>query len=94
MVTAPTIDTSDPAQLEALYGNFGMFDHWRKVVLSDCQEMIRAQMLEEDVKPTDKRLDALAHIHPIYVEFLTQGLQGRIKREQNVRETLAHGGMR
>lgn len=92
MVTVPGYNPNDPAHLEALYGNFGLFEHWRKVVLSDCKEMIRAQMLEEEVKPTDKRLDDLGHIHPIYVEFLTQGLQGRIKREQNVRETM--GGMR
>ena len=88
-IILPTCDTSDPASLEAWYGDFGWAQHIRKVVLSNCAEIVRAEATE---KLSEARIDALAHIHPLYVGFLTDCLNGRRLREQNVRDSIVNGG--
>lgn len=80
----PTCDTSNPADLEAWFGNYGYADHFRKVVLSSCREVARAKATE---KLTEAKLDDLAHTSDVYVDFLIQCLQGRQLREQNVLES-------
>jgi hypothetical protein len=90
-IILPVCDTSDPASLEAFFGNYGYADHFRKVVLSNCAEIIRAEATE---KISEARIDQLAHIHPLYVDFLIQSLNGRRLREQNVRESIVSGGVR
>lgn len=88
-IQLPTCDTSDPASLEAWYGDFGWAQHFRKVVLSNCAEIVRAEATE---KLSESRIDQLAHIHPLYLSFLTDCLNGRRLREQNVRDSLVGGG--
>lgn len=87
-IPLPTCNTSDPADLEAWYGNFGYADHFRKVVLSNCAEIIRASATD---KLSEARIDQLAHTHDLYVDFLIQCLNGRRMREQNVRDSFVQG---
>ena len=83
----PTCDT-DPAELEAWYGAYGWADHVRKLVLSNCAEMIRAAAAVEGAKISETRINDLAHTHELYLDFLLQSLHGRTLREQNVRDSI------
>lgn len=85
VITAPTWNANDPAQLAAWFGNFGMWEHWRKVVLSSCVEVLRAKSVDGP-KLTEARLDDLSRIHPAYLEFLTDGLAGRTLYEAEVQK--------
>lgn len=85
----PDVDLEDPASLECFYGNFGFFEIWRKVVLSNCKEIVRATSTE---KLTEARLDDLARLHPNYLDFITTHLMGRTLREQNVLQSLTAAG--
>lgn len=87
----PLCDVTDPADLEAWFGPFGYADHFRKVVLSNCAEIIRARTTE---KLTEARLSDLSHTDEFYVDFLIQCLNGRRLREQNVRDSIAQGVLR
>lgn len=80
----PDFDFNDPAQLEALFGNFGFSDHWRKIVLANCREIERAKAATTEGKVTEARLDDLARLHPSYIDFITEHLDGRALRERNV----------
>jgi hypothetical protein len=80
----PDLNFDDPGQLEAMFGNFGFSDHWRKVVLANCREIERAKAIAVEQKVTESRLDDLARLHPNYISFLTEHLDGRRLREQNV----------
>lgn len=84
----PAIDTTNPAEVEAWFGNYGLWEHWRKVVLSNCQEIVRASAAVGGAKLTEARIDALAHTHGLYLDFLADGLRGRRMREQMVREAM------
>lgn len=84
MIALPACDISDPAQLAAFYGPFGWADHLRKVVLSNVSELIRAQHANDAKKPTEDRIDDLAHNHPVYVEWLVANLAGRVAYEREV----------
>ena len=87
----PRCDTSDPASLEAWYGPFGWADHFRKMVLANCAEMIRAAAAVEAAKISETRINDLAHTHELYLDFLLQSLTGRTLREQNVRDSIGQG---
>ena len=80
----PVCDTSNPADLEAWFGNYGFADHFRKIVLASCREIARAKATE---KLTEAKLDDAAHTSDIYVDFLIQCLNGRRLREQNVMDS-------
>lgn len=88
----PTIDFNNPAELESWFGPFGFFDYYRKVVLSNCQEIVRASAAMQNMKLTESRIDAMAHTHGLYLDFLIDGLKGRRKREKMVREALTGYG--
>jgi hypothetical protein len=79
---------SDPAFLEAMFGNYGIWDHYRKVVQANCEEMIRAEFAGRNEKITESRIEALGRLHPNYLSFLADGLNGRQQREQNVFDSL------
>ena len=81
----PMVDMQNPSDLEAWFGNFGFADHFRKIVLSSCKEIERAK------SPTasEAKLDTLAHINDLYVDFMIQCLNGRRLREQNVLSSMA-----
>lgn len=83
-LVVPECDLNDPAQVEAWFGNFSWFEHYRKCVLSNCEELVRAKAALDDMKITETRITSLARQHPNYLAFLENGLQGRIVREQNV----------
>lgn len=83
----PECDWTDPAQLEAWYGNFGWCEHYRKIVLANCREIVRATT-GVDTKLTVDRTDDLARTHPAYLDFLAIHLQGRNLREREARKTM------
>lgn len=83
-VELPECDPNDPAQLAAWYGPFGWADHLRKVVQANCGEVIRAHYALDGEKISEARLDALARVHPAYVEWLVKNLAGRIAYENDV----------
>lgn len=87
----PKVDLTDPGELEALYGPFGFFDYFRKSCLANCKEIVRATAAMDKKPMTESRIDDLAHTHPLYFGFLTDGLNGRRQREENARETLRGG---
>ena len=78
----PMCDTSNPADLEAWFGNFGYADHFRKVVLGSCKEVARAK----NPTASEAKLDTLAHVNDMYVDFLIQCLNGRRERERHFLE--------
>jgi hypothetical protein len=90
-IEVPACDFNDPASLEAWFGNYSFWDHYRKVVIANCMELIRAEYARTGEKVTETRLDALARTHDYYKAFLANGLMGRVAREQNVLQSLRHG---
>lgn len=84
----PGVDFSNPAELEAFYGNFSFFDHYRKSVLASCCEVIRGKAAANGEKITETRIEQLARIHPMYLDFLATHYEGRTQREDNVRKSL------
>lgn len=87
----PVIDLTNPGEVEAFYGNFSFCDHWRKTVLSNCKEIVRAKYELAGAKISESRIEDLARTHDIYLDYLTEHLKGRTIREDNVRETLRTG---
>lgn len=81
----PVCDLNDPASVEAFYGVFGYAEHFRKVILSNCKELIRAKATE---KLTESRIEDLSRVHPLYVQYLIDSLNGRRVREQLIREQI------
>lgn len=81
----------DPAMLAALYSGFAVAENWRKCVLAQCKELIRAGASLQNQKLTEARLDDLARVHPSYLQFLEIHLRGRVMWERNVQES---GGFR
>jgi hypothetical protein len=81
-VEIPELVGDDPATLAAFYSGYAFFEMWRKVLLANCRETIRAQMTLAETKVTEARLDDLSHLHPAYLGYLTTHLQGRIKWER------------
>jgi hypothetical protein len=76
----------DPALLAALYSGFAYAEHYRKVVLATCKELIRAGASLGNQKITEARLEDLARTHPSYLEFLTTHLHGRVRWEREVQK--------
>lgn len=74
----------DPATLEAWYGPGGFVDHCRKVVLANCEEIVRAKYAVKGEKISETRITTLARLHPNYLDFLAVHLNGRRLREVNV----------
>lgn len=72
----------DPAVLAALYSGYAYAEHWRKVVLATCKELIRAGASLGKERLTEARLEDLARVHPSYLQFLTTHLHGRVKWER------------
>jgi hypothetical protein len=78
----------DPAVLAALYSGYAYAEHWRKVVLATCKELVRGAAIVTKQRITEARIEDLARQHPSYLEFLTTHLHGRVKWE---REAAKHG---
>jgi len=62
------------ANLRALHGSFGLWDHQRKILLAKLRTMIRGGAVASGAKMTEAAIDDAAHAHPEYVEFITQGV--------------------
>jgi hypothetical protein len=84
----PGLDTKDPAQLEAWHGSFGFFNHYRKIVLANCREIVRATLALHGQKAPETRIDDLARLHNNYLGFLADHLEGRRLREKLARERM------
>lgn len=83
-IEIPDPPMEDPAELAAFFSGFAFSEHWRKVVLAQCEELIRAKFTATDTKITETRIQALARLHPGYLTFLDQNLQGRVCWEREV----------
>ena len=83
-------DATDAGSLEAFFGNFGHAEHFRKVILADCREAIRAKYAASGEKITEARLEDLSRTHDRYIDWLVYTLRGRQLREQNVLSSAAH----
>ncbi len=81
----PVCDMTNPADLASWYGNFGFFDHYRKVVLAAAKEIERAKAAGE--KRTETKLEDDARCSALYFDFLGTHLRGRQMWEQNVRDS-------
>lgn len=78
-VSLPVVDTTDPAQLAAFYSGHGssFYDQWRKVLLANLREILRAQHTMNNEKVSETRLDDESRVHPIHLEFMREHLEGR-----------------
>ena len=72
----------DPSLLAALYSGFAYAEHYRRIVLSQCQELVRAKYTAMNVKITEARIESLARLHPGYLQFLETHLHGRVRWER------------
>jgi hypothetical protein len=87
-VVIPDPESADPAELAAWYSGFAYSEHYRKVVLSACRELIRAGASLTNQRLTEARMEDLSRVHPSYLDFLTRHLSGRVAWE---REHLRQG---
>lgn len=88
---APDRESDDPAVLAAWYSGFAYAETYRKVVLAQCREIVRAKYVLRKERVTEARLDDLARTHPVYLDYLRRHLEGRTKWEEEVRRD---GGLR
>jgi hypothetical protein len=89
-VEIPEPPGDDPAELAAWYfGSEPLVNAYRKVVLSVCKELVRAEYAAKDQKITDGRTDDLAHKHDRYLDFLRVHLE---RKAQWHREYMAQRG--
>jgi len=84
----PVCDTADPADLEAWHGPFGWVETFRKSVLASCREIARARAIAAGEKLSEAKIDDLARVSDLYLDFAIQCLNGRRLREQNVRDSI------
>ena|SRR5687767_15779867 len=86
---APERESDDYPVLAAWYSGFAFAEHYRKVTLAQCREILRAKYRGEKI--TEARLEDLSRTHPIYLDYLSTHLKGRTEWEAAF---LAQGGMR
>jgi hypothetical protein len=78
----PDRESDAPEVLAAWYSGFSFAEHYRKVVQAQSRELVRAQYAANAEKITEARLDDLARLHPLYLDFLARHLTGRQKWEK------------
>jgi hypothetical protein len=83
-ILIPERSSVDPAELAAWYSGFAFVEHFRKVVLAQCRELVRAQAAVDGVKYSEAKIDDLARLHPTYLRFLENHLTGRQSWETEV----------
>ena len=69
--------TEKLGRLRSRYGSFGTFDHLRKIEISRLHGLIRAQATRDGVKKSNDQIDAEAHAHPDYIDFVTEATNQR-----------------
>lgn len=89
IITIPRCDTTDPADLATWYGNFGFDERYRKVVLANATELVRARAALVEASVSEARLKDLARLEQVYLDYLAQGLIGRKKYEREMGEARA-----
>ena len=90
-ISIPDRESDDHAVLAAWYSGWAFAEVYRKVVLAQCREIVRAKADAAGKKVTEARLDDLARTHPAYLDYLARHLRGRILWEEEVKRD---GGMR
>lgn len=65
------------AELRAVYGAWGTFEHTRKVELSRIKSLLRLQAMADKRKMTNDQVDAEAHEHPDYTRFVVEATKRR-----------------
>lgn len=83
----PECNQGDPGDLAAWYGSFGFYEDFRKVVISNCKEIVRARHAVGKKGISEARINDLAHLHDNYLDFLCRNLNGRRLWERNVRDS-------
>lgn len=91
LIDLPACDTSDPADLESWHAPFGYSEHFRKVILADAGAVERAKDALNETPGFKKRPETQinddARRSDMYMGYLVEQLQGRRKRERNVRDS-------
>jgi hypothetical protein len=84
----PGVDMDDPGQVEAWFapGSYSHYEHFRKCVLAQCKELVRAKY--NNTRISEARIEDLARLHGNYMEYLTDSLYGRQMRETLVRQRM------
>ena len=68
------------ADLKAVYGGWGTFEHIRKMELARLSGLVRATALrDKEGKVTQGEIDDRAHDHPDYRDLITQATVDRAK---------------
>lgn len=87
MTVVPPRDTDDWATLAAWYHGkaASLGEHYRKVQLAQCAELVRAHAAVSETKVSEARINDLAHLHPLYLGFLADLLNGKAQWEHEYR---------
>lgn len=65
------------ANLRAVYGPFGTWEHTRKSELARIKSLIRLQALKDSRKLNNDQVDEEAHEHPDYTRFVVTATRER-----------------
>lgn len=65
------------ANLRAVYGPFGTWEHQRKGELSRIKSLIRLQAMKDSRKLNNDQVDEEAHEHPDYAAFVIRATRER-----------------
>ena len=65
------------AELAAVFGAFGTFEHQRKTELALISARLRAEYTAAGVKVTEAALESGAHADPGYIAFITKATEQR-----------------
>lgn len=85
--SVPEFDLTDEAVRDAFYGNFGHYDDWRVVILANCAEIVRATTKGLTVE----RVKDMAKTHPLYLDFITNHVYGKIEYSRDKKKAAAGG---
>lgn len=84
IVTIPRCDVNNPGDLAAWYAGFAFDERYRKVVLANATELVRARAALVEASVSEARLKDLARLEPIYLDYLASGLVGRKRYEDDM----------
>lgn len=65
------------ANLRAVYGPFGTWEHQRKGELARLKSLIRLQAMKDSRKVNNDQVDEEAHEHPDYTQFVVNATRER-----------------
>ena len=85
-VLVPDRESDEWGVLAAWYSGDRYSEHYRKVTLAHAKEIIRATAAANSEKVSEARIDDLARLHPMYLDYLARHLDGRTKWERAFRD--------